>query len=144
LILQTLSVIHNILAKLSMIQNKRNGVDIVNKSDIIGQNNKLDFLERIARMYYLFDMTQSEVATQMGIGRSSVARFLKEAKEENVVRFLISSNTGNARRVDLENKLVNKYKLIDAIVVKEDVNSLYESTVVNYLNTTIINMLNQV
>src|SRR5690625_3063376 len=120
-----------------MIQNKRNGVDIVNKSDIIGQNNKLDFLERIARMYYLFDMTQSEVATQMGIGRSSVARFLKEAKEENVVRFLISSNTGNARRVDLENKLVNKYKLIDAIVVKEDVNSLYESTVVNYLNTTI-------
>lgn len=137
MILQTLSVIHNILAKLSMIQNKRNGVDIVNKSDIIGQNNKLDFLERIARMYYLFDMTQSEVATQMGIGRSSVARFLKEAKEENVVRFLISSNTGNARRVDLENKLVNKYKLIDAIVVKEDVNSLYESTVVNYLNTTI-------
>lgn len=109
----------------------------MDKSDIIGQNTKLEFLERIARMYYLFDMTQKDIAIQMGIGRSSVARFLKEAKEENVVRFLITSNTGNARRVDLENKLVNKYKLVDAIVVKEDINSLYESTVVNYLNTTI-------
>jgi len=109
----------------------------MNKNDIIGQNARMEFLERIARMYYLFDMTQKDISTQMGIGRSSVARFIKEAKDENVVRFLINSNTGNARRVDLESKLVKKYKLIDAIVVKEDIDSLYESTVVNYLNTTI-------
>src|SRR5699024_833028 len=109
----------------------------MNKNDIIGQNARMEFLERIARMYYLFDMTQKDISTQMGIGRSSVARFIKEAKDENVVRFLINANTGNARRVDLESKLVKKYKLIDAIVVKEDIDSLYESTVVNYLNTTI-------
>lgn len=98
---------------------------------------KRDFLEMISRMYYVLEMTQKEIADQIGIGRSSVARFLSEAKQEGVVRFLITSKTESSRSLGLEAELVNKYKLIDAVVIKENANSMYEVTAANYLNSTL-------
>lgn len=96
---------------------------------------KRDFLEMIARMYYVLGMKQKDIADQVGIGRSSVARFLNEAKEEGVVRFFISSKTENSRSLDLETEMIKKFKLTDAIVVKDNDNSLFEVTVANYLNS---------
>lgn len=109
----------------------------MDKSFKVEHNSKKDFLEMIARMYYVLDMTQKEIADQVGIGRSSVARFLSEAKEEGVVRFSITSKTESSRSLGLEEKLAKKYKLFDAIVIKEDANSSYEVTVANYLNSTL-------
>lgn len=96
-------------------------------------NPKREFLERICRMYYILDMGQKDIAEQLNIGRSSVARFLKEAKSEGVVRFYITSKSDSTRRTDLENQLLNRYKLKDIVVVKSD-NSLFETTTVDYLN----------
>ncbi|MFD1413119.1 sugar-binding transcriptional regulator [Oceanobacillus jeddahense] len=101
------------------------------------QNTKRDFLERISRMYYVLEMNQKEIAEQLDIGRSSVARFLSEAKQEGVVRFYITSNIDNLRRSDLENELVTKYKLKDAVVVQKNGDNMYEMIVGNYLNSII-------
>ncbi|WP_102346221.1 sugar-binding transcriptional regulator [Bacillus sp. Marseille-P3661] len=99
------------------------------------QMSKRVFLERIARMYYILGLTQKEVAEQMNIGRSSVARFLNEAREEGIIQFHIQSKSEKSRRSDLENLLINKFKLKDALVVKKDQGYSFETTVVNYLNS---------
>ncbi|MBE9912426.1 hypothetical protein G8C92_00045 [Paenibacillus donghaensis] len=96
-------------------------------------NTKRDFLERICRMYYVLEMNQKDIADQLNIGRSSVARFLKEAKNEGVIRFLITSNIDNTRRTDLENQLLSKFHLKDIVVVNS--NGSYEAAVANYLNS---------
>ena len=100
-----------------------------------GQNAKMEFLERISRMYYILEMNQKSIAEQLGIGRSSVARFLSEAKKERVVRFHITSKTDSSRRTDLENDLIYKYKLKDAVVIKKSSGSVFETTAVNYFNS---------
>lgn len=107
----------------------------MDKSNNGEQIPKKDFLEMIARMYYVLGMKQKDIADQVGIGRSSVARFLNEAKEEGVVRFFIASKTESSRSLDLETEMIKKYKLTDAIVIKDNDNSLFEVTVANYLNS---------
>lgn len=101
------------------------------------QNTKREFLEKIARMYYVLEMNQKDIAKQLDIGRSSVARFLSEAKKEGVVRFYITSKIDSSRKTDIENHLVSKYKLKDAVVIREGNGLLYEMIVVNYLNSII-------
>lgn len=93
----------------------------------------------VARMYYVLGMTQKDIADQVGVGRSSVARFLNEAKEEGIIRFFITSKNQSARDINLENKLIQKFKLSDAIVVKnkEGDDTLFEVTVANYLNSVL-------
>ncbi len=99
------------------------------------QMSERGFLERIAKMYYVLGLTQKDIADQLDIGRSSVARFLNEAREEGIVQFHIQSKTDNARRSDLETRLVMGYKLKDAVVVKQQQGYSFETTAVNYLNS---------
>ncbi|MFM1653556.1 sugar-binding transcriptional regulator [Brevibacillus sp. B_LB10_24] len=99
------------------------------------QMSERGFLERIAKMYYILGLTQKEIAEQLDIGRSSVARFLHEAREEGIVQFHIQSKTDHARKSDLEAKLVMQYKLKDAVVVKRHQGYSFETTIVNYLNS---------
>lgn len=109
----------------------------MDKSASNEQSTKRSYLEMIARMYYVLGMKQKDIAEQVGIGRSSVARFLNEAKEEGVVRFFITSKTENNRSLDLETEMIKKYNLTDAIVIKDNDNSLFEVTAANYLNSVL-------
>lgn len=104
--------------------------DIINE-----QMNRKSFLERIARMYYVLGLSQKDIAEQMEIGRSSVARFLNEAREEGIVQISIGSKEEKSRRGDLENRLVTKYKLKDAMVAKRNPANSFKTTAVNYLNS---------
>lgn len=99
------------------------------------QTNRKPFLERIARMYYVVGMTQKDIAEQLDIGRSSVARFLSEAREEGIVQIYIGSRTEVTRRSDLENILITRFKLKDAVVAKRSPSSSFRVTVANYLNS---------
>ncbi len=47
------------------------------------------YLVQVAKLYYVANMSQEEIATTMGISRSKVSRMLTLAKEMNVVRFQI-------------------------------------------------------
>jgi len=99
------------------------------------QTNRTPFLERIARMYYVIGMSQKDIAEQLDIGRSSVARFLSEAREEGIVQIYIGSRTEVTRRSDLENRLVTKFKLKDAMVAKRSPANSFRVTVANYVNS---------
>jgi DNA-binding transcriptional regulator LsrR (DeoR family) len=66
-------------------------------------------------MYYEWDMRQLEIAKQLGLSQATVSRLLNRSKEEGIIR--ISINLPNGVYTELEETLVKKFGLRDAIVV---------------------------
>jgi DNA-binding transcriptional regulator LsrR (DeoR family) len=76
---------------------------------------ELRIIARVARMYYEWDMRQSEIARQLGLSQATVSRLVQRSKEEGIIR--ISINIPGGVYTELEEDLVKKYRLRDAIVV---------------------------
>ncbi len=76
---------------------------------------ELRLIARITRMYYEWEMRQSEIASQLGLSQATVSRLLNRAKDEGIVR--ISVNLPNGVYTELEELLVKKFELRDAIIV---------------------------
>ena len=76
---------------------------------------ELRLIARVARMYYEWDMRQAEIAKQLGISQATVSRLIGRSKEEGIIR--ISVNLPNGVYTELEETLVKKFGLRDAIVV---------------------------
>jgi DNA-binding transcriptional regulator LsrR (DeoR family) len=79
-----------------------------------------DLLARIATLYYYQDLSQQEIAQQIGISRSNVSRLLKEAREQGVVEIFIHYPI--ARVVELERQIVERFGLRAAGVVETELN----------------------
>ncbi len=71
----------------------------------------------VARMYYLDGLGQGEIANICGVSRSTVSRLLTTARQRGIVR--ISVDEFDPRDRDLERQLVNRFKLRNAIVVRD-------------------------
>ena len=76
---------------------------------------ELRLIARVARMYYEWDMRQSEIAKQLDLSQATVSRLLNRSKEEGIIR--ISVNLPKGVYTELEETLVKKFGLRDAIVV---------------------------
>lgn len=76
---------------------------------------ELRLIARVARMYYEWDMRQSEIAKQLDLSQATVSRLIGRSKEEGIIR--ISVNLPSGVYTELEETLVKKYGLRDAIVV---------------------------
>lgn len=81
----------------------------------MAQLDELRLIARVARMYYEWEMRQSEIAAQLGISQATVSRLLDRAKKEGVIRITI--NVPKGVYTELEETLVKKFGLRDAIVV---------------------------
>ena len=68
-----------------------------------------------AKAYYDLDQTMGDIAKTLGLTRWQVARLLKEAREQGVVRIEIVPRA--QRRPDLESRLQRAYGLREAVVV---------------------------
>lgn len=79
------------------------------------QIDELRMIARVARMYYEWKLRQSEIAKQLGLSQATVSRLLNRSKEEGIIR--ISVNLPNGVYTELEETLVKKFGLRDAIVV---------------------------
>lgn len=95
---------------------------------------KRAFLEKIATMYYINERSQQEIADQFGIGRSSVARFLSEAKQAGIISIHIRSVTDQFRHSDLEQRIIDKYRIRDCVVLLNDNNGINDDIVPEYLD----------
>lgn len=73
-------------------------------------------LVRIAEMYYQENKTQSQIATELNIHRSTISRLLKRSKEEGIVQVTIKYDT--AGTYSLEQELEKRYGLDRAIIVR--------------------------
>jgi DNA-binding transcriptional regulator LsrR (DeoR family) len=76
---------------------------------------ELRMIARVARMYYEWDMRQSEIAQRLDLSQATVSRLLNRSKEDGIIR--ISINLPSGVYTELEEVLVKKYSLRDAIVV---------------------------
>jgi len=76
---------------------------------------ELRLIARVARMYYEWEKSQAEIAKQLGLSQATVSRLLSRSKEEGIIR--ISVNLPNGVYTELEETLVKKFGLQDAIVV---------------------------
>lgn len=79
---------------------------------------------RIAWMYYVEGLTQSEIADSLGIGRVTVIRNINEAIKQHEVRIWLTGHV--AECIELEKELKDAFNLEEAVVVPEP--SLSSST----------------
>ncbi|WEK60117.1 MAG: sugar-binding domain-containing protein [Candidatus Microbacterium colombiense] len=70
---------------------------------------------RIAELYYDEDKTQDEIGALLKVSRWKVGRLLTQARERGIVRIEIVHP--RARRLALERLLVERYGLVEAVVV---------------------------
>ena len=75
---------------------------------------KNDKVIQAAKLYYLLDCTQNEIAKKLGVSRPTVSRMLQTAKREGIVQIKICEKAD--RLTDLEAELEQKYGLKKAVV----------------------------
>ena len=69
-----------------------------------------------AEMYYIYDMSQKEIAVRLGVSRPWVSKLLKKAKETDIVR--IEINTPVAGTPEMEQKIKDRYRIDHVTVVR--------------------------
>ncbi|MBE0695512.1 MAG: hypothetical protein IH586_01175, partial [Anaerolineaceae bacterium] len=77
--------------------------------------NLLAVLVQVARMYYEDNLSQQQIADQMGVSRSLIALYLKRARDQGIVRIQINDPQDNCE--DLALLLQNKASLNRVVVV---------------------------
>jgi deoxyribonucleoside regulator len=75
-----------------------------------------DLLATVASLYYLLNQSQSAIAQRLEMSTSKVSRLLKEAREQGIVDIRVRMPI--PRSIELEQQLVETFKLRDAYVLK--------------------------
>ncbi|KZB93484.1 RNA polymerase subunit sigma-70 [Bacillus sp. VT 712] len=78
------------------------------------ESDKLTKAIEAAKMYYLFDYNQNEIAKKLGVSRPTVSRLLQQAKSEGIVQIKIIDSTIDVK--ELSAQLEQTFKLKKAIV----------------------------
>ncbi|MFC4660768.1 sugar-binding transcriptional regulator [Oceanobacillus aidingensis] len=101
-------------------------------------------LLKLAQMYYEKDMTQSEIAKELDINRSTISRMLKKVRDKGIVTTVINYDMFDTFTV--EEQLKERFQLKDAIVVpvgeehsKETKLLAMGQACANYLNQVVQN-----
>jgi deoxyribonucleoside regulator len=75
-------------------------------------------LIRAARLYYLYNLSQQQIADKLKISRPGVSRLLQEARDRGIVKIEIIDPAGSG--ADLERRLERRYRLKKAVVVPNE------------------------
>ncbi|CAG9619991.1 sugar-binding transcriptional regulator [Sutcliffiella rhizosphaerae] len=78
------------------------------------QNEKIARLVEVAKMYYLFNYSQQEIAKKLGVSRPTVSRLLDQAKQDGVVHIKICDPTEDVNGLSLQ--LKERFRLKDCVV----------------------------
>ncbi|MCQ6268712.1 sugar-binding transcriptional regulator [Fictibacillus sp. WQ 8-8] len=87
------------------------------------EQEKLKKVIEAAKLYYLLDYNQNQIAAELGISRPTVSRLLQQAKTEGIVQIKIMDPTNGIEQ--LASELEEKFNLKKAIVASIP---QYEST----------------
>lgn len=78
-----------------------------------------DLLQKVtlaAELYYIYHMTQNEIANQMGVSRVWISKLLKKAEDCGIVKIDVTTYSAGVR--EIEQKIIEKYHLRNVKVVK--------------------------
>jgi len=76
---------------------------------------ELRLMAKVARMYYIQELSQLEITEKLQLHQSTISRVLKKARAMNLVRFSIATPPGTF--AELEDQLTSRFDLRDAVVV---------------------------
>ena len=79
------------------------------------EKDKLSKVIEAAKLYYLLDCSQQDIADKLGVSRPTVSRFLQQAKDEGIVQIKIMDPYEDSEKIALE--LEKIFSLKKAIVV---------------------------
>jgi DNA-binding transcriptional regulator LsrR (DeoR family) len=101
---------------------------------------ELRLMTKVARLYYVDRLRQTEIAEQLDISQTTTSRLLKRAEDEQIIR--ISLNAPVGIHADLERQLESLYGLKEALIVESLPNEKQimrdlGSAAAYYLSTTI-------
>jgi DNA-binding transcriptional regulator LsrR (DeoR family) len=77
---------------------------------------ELRLTARVARMYYIDGLKQSDIAERLHISQTTISRLIRKAREDDVVR--ITVNVPGGTYPELEDRLRGLFGLSEAIVVE--------------------------
>ncbi|MCM3767293.1 sugar-binding transcriptional regulator [Neobacillus niacini] len=101
---------------------------------------KLNKVIEAAKLYYLLDYNQHEIANILGVSRPTVSRLLQQAKSEGIVQITITDPTENVE--NLASELEHKFNLKKAIVASIP---QYENHIIkNYLGEKAAGFLDEI
>lgn len=80
----------------------------------MAQADELRLVARVARMYYIDALKQSDIAGRLHISQASVSRLIQRARDEHVVRISVTAPRGTFP--DLEEQLCRRYGIGEAVV----------------------------
>jgi len=86
--------------------------------DISYNKKNASLIAETCRMYYLDNLNQNEISSNLRISKSAVSRLLKEGREKKIVTFHIKNYED--RLSSLEDKLEKFFKLKEAVVVSDE------------------------
>jgi DNA-binding transcriptional regulator LsrR (DeoR family) len=75
-------------------------------------------IAEVCRMYYLDNLSQNEISSNLRISKSAVSRLLKEGRNKGIVTFHIKDYED--RLSSLEEKLEQSFKLKEAVVISDE------------------------
>ncbi|NLG98331.1 MAG: sugar-binding transcriptional regulator [Chloroflexi bacterium] len=81
----------------------------------MGRIDELRLMTKVARMYYVLQYKQTQIAEQLDISQATISRLLKRAQDEQIVRINISIPTGIYS--EIETKLAQSYGVKEVIIV---------------------------
>jgi deoxyribonucleoside regulator len=82
----------------------------------VADDSRLEFLARIATMYYEQGMTQQEISEALQYSRSAISRYLTEARDRGVIEIKI--NHPIVRVPELEAQFRRRFGLAEALILK--------------------------
>ncbi len=88
------------------------------------ESSKIDQLATVAMLKYKMDYSQARIAEILGVSSMTVSRMLESAIDEGIVEITIKTTVDDDK--ELSRELKDRYKLHDALIVK---NNLYEDEV---------------
>lgn len=114
---------------------------MIEEYEKMNESDKLNYLAKLANMYYEQNMTQAQIADKLSTSRFKISKMLQEARAKKVVEITI--NEPHNRLYEIESILKQNFNLKDAIVLdnkmlpyEETINSLGKIGA-NYLDNVI-------
>jgi deoxyribonucleoside regulator len=104
------------------------------------EHEKLNKIIEAAKLYYLLDYNQHEIAQILGVSRPTVSRFLQLAKSEGIVEINIKDPTENVE--NLSTQLEQKFNLKKAVVVS--IPQFEDHIIKNYLGEKTAEYLHEI
>ena len=84
-----------------------------------------ELLADVAELYYVDNLTQSEVSEAIGMTRSAVSRMLTEARQKGIVEITVRRPL--SFETELEEVLIKRFNLLDAHVLSVQQEPNYDS-----------------